>query len=798
MTTGTIEGVVLTEDKVPLADVTVILSGSLIVGKTRTTTTDIRGNYRFSGLTPGHYSIRAVHHDGDSSFERIDVVADRVITRNIFLLLSGGMTEIIVTAQRTNSSGANQGEVLDAEEIDQLPLPDNRYQDTLPLFPDITRDNEGDYHAIGSRNRQIAFFIDGENTTDPVTGTFGFNIPIDAIGSLEVLSFGYSAEYGQAQGGVINLITTTGEAEWTGTFYSFAPVLDYDGIDVMGIRSWNPGFSVSGPLFNDRLRLTFSAEYRYGVRRVDELPPGENRRYRNGFDLFLGLHFPLNDKHYIKLTAITFPLWLKNRYIAFNRPKETTVDYLQNGYALSLVDTFILTSSSTIETRLKYHQQRLALFPKGENPYQVHPETYAGNYYNEQDRTSKRYGISTVVSHAYTMLGDHQIRWGMQLEETDYRQHYENNDIEYYNANGFLYRRLSYEGSPVFTLDRFSTALFLQDDWQLSRRVIFFLGLRYDRNSLFRNDDFAPRLGLRFNPFSWDTTSFLIGWGRFYDQVPLVVAAFEEFPTRFETLYDEQSGLMTQDRFPTLNYLDQSLNTPYGDQWYVQWDQQWQPRFSTRVRYLEKQGYDELQDISIMKLKEEKYLDQKLLLTNANRSTYRSLSVGTNVTLLRKLTLAVDYVWSSAYGDGSDWNSTEGDNPSVDDDDSEWAPLPWDTTHRLLFRSSTPLFWGLSLSTVTEYRTGYPYSIIDEEQQIIGDKNTHRFPDYFRFDALLSKRFRFTKKFDVMAQGGAINLTNHFNPQYVQNNIDARDFGSYYDSEEISLQLQLRLVPHQK
>ncbi|MFC1851893.1 carboxypeptidase regulatory-like domain-containing protein, partial [candidate division CSSED10-310 bacterium] len=797
LTTGSLEGRV-TAENVAISNVSVVLEGAHLIGKTRNTVTTATGQFRFLGLDPGQYQLVINHPHFEKVQHQVTIIMDRVTRHNILMTPVGEEMEITVLAEPAQKGGSAPGTVINAEELDTMPLQNNRYQDILPLLPEITGDSDSGFHSIGSRNRQISFLIDGENTTDPVTGTFGFNIPLDAVASMEVSSFGYSAEYGQGQGGIINLVTGSGTNEWTGSFYSFAPVLDYDGLDIMGIQSWNPGFQVSGPLFNDLFRLNFAFEYRWSENRVEELPPGENRSQRQGYDAFIGLQFRHRARHFIKITAVTFPLWINDRYLAFNRPQETTVNYTQNGYALSMMVRSILNPTLSLESRFKYHHIYLMSHPQGGDPFEVHPAGYQGNYYNDQERWSNRPGIGVILSKHISWAGLHNIRTGFQIERTDYLQYYANNDILYYNKDKELYQSYSYRGPTEFSHHRNHYAFFIQDDHELSPRITIYAGLRMDHDQAFNNTDWAPRTGVLFKPFSRNSTIIRAGWGRFYDEIPLQAAAYEDFPTQYETLFDEETGEIIQQPSPTVTILDRSLRTPYGDQWYILWEQRWWPTLKTMVRYLTKQGFQELQDISIIEPDEEEYIDQKLMLTNANRSEYHSVTLGLDLSLFRQAYLSLSYTWSSAYGDGADWITAEGDSPDPKQREKEWAPLPWDTPHRLISQFRVPLFWKMNMNAILEYRTGYPYSIVNEKQEITGSKNSHRFPDYFRLDVLVARRFPFSKKFDVLAQGGAVNLTNHNNPEYIQNNMDAQDFGHFYGSDDISLQLQLRLVPNKQ
>lgn len=795
MTTGSIAGLVHTGEGVVIPGATVLLRQKNRISRERKVVTDSSGRFRFNGLEPGLYEL----HINEPAFsvvsESLYIIADRTVYKDIVLAPLGESFELIVGAQATTNSVTPPGHVVTGETLSTTPLENNRYQDGLEAIPDVTRTADGGFHALGSRNRQVAFLIDGENTTDPVTGTFGFNIPMDAIGSMEVKTFGFSAEYGQAQGAVVNLITDIASDEWTGSFFSFAPVMDYDGYRMMGIQSWNPGYQISGPLVAGRLGVNHSLEYRYGVTRIKELPPDENKSYRRGIDAFIGFHSPLTDRLSMKFTAITFPLDIDYRYIDFNRPKETTVDYRQDGLALTTILTSVLSARMTLETRLKYHHIYLASFPQGDDPYEIHPDSARGNYYNQQRRTSDRYSLGFVLSRTMELFGEHELRGGLMSERTEYYQQYRNNPVFFYDSDNFLYQKNEYSTAVSFARKRWHYGGFIQDNWQLLDSFSAYLGVRSDYDSIFENFNLSPRIGFLWRPLFLQKTALRGGWGRFFDEIPLAVAAYEEYPQSFISRWDSDTGMLLDDRLQVLKYLDRNLKTPFSEQWYVQWDQEWTSETATYLRYVRKKGYRELQDISILKPRINQTFEDELILTNANRSEYWGLTVGAEFKPREKVDLSLYYTWSSSYGNGSDWESSEGNSPDPIKRKSEWAPLPWDSPHRTGMTARIPLFYSMISTLRLEYRTGYPYSIYDQNQERVGEKNDKRFPDYFRMDLLVQKILPFTKKFEVKAQAGIINLTNHFNPESVQNNQDAENFGQFYNSDEISLQVQLRLIP---
>jgi len=80
-------------------------------------------------------------------------------------------------------------------------------------------------------------------------------------------------------------------------------------------------------------------------------------------------------------------------------------------------------------------------------------------------------------------------------------------------------------------------------------------------------------------------------------------------------------------------------------------------------------------------------------------------------------------------------------------------------------RSPIP-FWGLFLTYRVEYRSGFPFDDVNEQQQLKYAPGQFRFPNYFELDVGLEKRFRFHGQTWAL-RASAINATNHDNPNAV-------------------------------
>jgi hypothetical protein len=120
-----------------------------------------------------------------------------------------------------------------------------------------------------------------------------------------------------------------------------------------------------------------------------------------------------------------------------------------------------------------------------------------------------------------------------------------------------------------------------------------------------------------------------------------------------------------------------------------------------------------------------------------------------------------------------------------------YAPARSDTPHRLLARGRampTPrwLFVG-----VLDWRSGLPYSVVDESLEFVGGRNERRFPAYVRIDLGIEHRFRIFK-YRPWIGLRADNALNSFLPNDVQANIASSAFGTFYNPEYRQLRIQVR------
>jgi len=184
-------------------------------------TTDAAGSFTFSLLPPGHYTVTA----SLPSFESFEA-ADNVVTAEKTTVVTAAL-KLAKTTESITVSGdvplVDKTNVSDTTHIDSSLTQSlavlRGYQNLVEFAPGLNDANaDGNTNSHGAIDSSNLFLFDGVDTTDPTTGTFGANQNFDMIQEVVVSNSAISAEYGRAQGAVINVISKSG----TNTFHGSA------------------------------------------------------------------------------------------------------------------------------------------------------------------------------------------------------------------------------------------------------------------------------------------------------------------------------------------------------------------------------------------------------------------------------------------------------------------------------------------------------------------------------------------------------------------------------------------------
>ena len=214
-------------------------------------------------------------------------VSDRVV---VDLNLEVGQVSETVTvtglAQLVETESGRVSSLVSEKQVTELPLNGRNYAALVTLVPGLSTPNEGgafgtrgtgldshvDVSVNGNQSNANMWTVDGVNNMDVGSNATLLVFPsIDSIAEFRVERNSFSAEYGQAQGAVINLVTKGGGNQFHGTLFEFLRhnklnandwFSNQAGIKRAPLKYHNFGGNFSGPIVKDRVFFFWSEEWR--------------------------------------------------------------------------------------------------------------------------------------------------------------------------------------------------------------------------------------------------------------------------------------------------------------------------------------------------------------------------------------------------------------------------------------------------------------------------------------------------------------------------------------------------------
>jgi hypothetical protein len=101
--------------------------------------------------------------------------------------------------------------------------------------------------------------------------------------------------------------------------------------------------------------------------------------------------------------------------------------------------------------------------------------------------------------------------------------------------------------------------------------------------------------------------------------------------------------------------------------------------------------------------------------------------------------------------------------------------------------------WNLLFSYFSEYHSGFPFSAVNSQYQVVGVPDGFRYPAYFNLSIGAEKPFPF-HGYQWAVRLSAINLTGHHNPNAVLNNVGAPHFPTFSGGQSRAFTARLRFV----
>lgn len=590
-TSGSIGGLIVDAQGLPLPGVTVTITSPQ---GTQTFITDDAGRFFAPFLTPGTYTIRA-ELQGFKAVERRNVEVRLGQRVELPLRLDvGGVTETVeVTAGTpvvdvTRSSGQTN---IDSAMLARIPV-QRRLSDTLYVASGVSSGGgtgRANPSVSGGSGLENQYIVDGVNITNPgygalgsysiVLGSLGTGVTFDFIQEVQMMTAGFEAQYGQATGGVVNVVTKTGSNTLRGTAFGYfqpsAAQADFEpvrttaatrveSVNQTGTDLRDAGIEASGPLLRSHVfffgaidpqwdRQTFIAPEGFPLRSA-----GDQTRERNIVAYSTKFTGQLGGW---RANASFFgdPGWGDvgpQRRSALLRTDTSGFSKLENfgGHNQTLRVDGTVTPKWLVEAAVSRATNGVEEQPSV-NSFAFTDRTATPNirsggigfFENNDGRTLQFSAMGTNIANGF---GDHQIRYGVEWQGINYDNitNYSGTPFTLSNgqqtitgatvdilpdpARGRIFRVTRSNLANVRETEQQYTSLFAQDTWRIGNRVTVRPGIRYERQVMTGNladftfdNNWGPRIGATFDPTGSGRMKAYGNWGRFFAKIPNDLAA---------------------------------------------------------------------------------------------------------------------------------------------------------------------------------------------------------------------------------------------------------------------------------
>ncbi len=755
-------GVVVDQTSAPVPGVTVQLVDGRQVTKEAVTAAD--GKFALGPCAAGSQVI--------ASLAGFDKVAVACVEAGRIVLSLGRMSETVdVTAPATlaaeSPTSLAVGAVLVRGTMERLPVSSPHMREALPLLPSVIRGADGLLHIDGVRPHESPLLIDGFNVTDPATGVSSIDLPLESVRATEVLRDPMTITFGGALGSLASIDTRAGGDAREAGVQSFVPRPRLTGGGFGRIEGFSPRGFTSGSL-GRAVRYLVSAEYdfdRYPVPGVTDSSGKPDTRQMGG-SVFARFDVRLSAADTLTAETIFFPRTQRLRGLSPLRAVEAAPTARDRDLFGGLVGRHAFAPGSLFTVRIGVLVHRTEVRPEGSGTPEITPDQSRGDFFSALDRRAQRLeGGVSWQRQLGTGTDRHDLTMAATAEGRMLRGSVSERRVDVRDANGVLVRVLGFGPPSSFTADDGTVGLAVRDLWRRGERLQLDMGARADWSDL---GGFAPsaRAGFRY-ALGDDATVVKGGLGTFVGSVPLAAAAFDGFPSRFEGDPGAQELVGLK---PVVGRL--ALPRAFAS--------------NLRVERRLARGWEGVLGLSVRRSSRLATLsvresEGQLLVDSTGRSNYGGAEAALRHTWREHDQLFVSYTRSSARGEFNDFSSLFASGDTEVLQAAGQVRLASDAPHRLLAWATLTLPAGFGLAPAVEWRSGFPYSVVDARRQLVGTPNSSSFPAFFSLDLTVDKTLTIKRK-RVKLNVQLFNATNHSNPRDVFAVLGSPRFGTFVNS----------------
>jgi len=584
-TTGSVVGRVDVKTGGGLPLVSIEAKGPALLGS-RTAVTDGQGRYKLSLLPPGTYDLTFTKQ-GFATETRSGIVVQLDRDTSLDLSLRATVEEAVtVTAEAPaiDVAANSIGVAFDSTAIETIPSGRN-YTSIVRVAPGVSSDanpentGQSTITVYGSSGAENSYYVDGVNTTGVEYGFQGKELNYEFIEAVDLKTGGYEAEHGKSTGGIVNVITKSGSNQFHGDVFGY---YDADGLQsstdatvspngtVTGFTRQDFGFDVGGFIVKDKLWY-FLAYDRVDNQITTQLPAtvtgplaGTDVDSKSIRDLGSAkLTWQMTPNHQLQVTYLQDP---RTDTGAINDGNHTLngdpatfsgeQDYGGSDYAVRYQG--ILGPRWIITAQVARHGEENSVGPSTAPGNQIQYRDSANDFFQTggfgliQTKNFTRDLLNAAVSATY---GSHDIKFGVEWEKesadvikrmsggqrVDVFPNTVNPGLPIYVHNYWTTPDATVAAAPISQLnaspEHKNSTFFAQDRWAILPDLTLNYGLRWDRQQIVDaagvtqidlNDQWAPRIGIAWDPTKDNKTKVFGSFGYFYEQIPmdLVIRSF--------------------------------------------------------------------------------------------------------------------------------------------------------------------------------------------------------------------------------------------------------------------------------
>ncbi|MFA6721530.1 MAG: carboxypeptidase regulatory-like domain-containing protein, partial [Candidatus Cloacimonadaceae bacterium] len=378
--------------------------------------TNSKGTAIIINIPPGEYTVRFSLIGYDTiSYNQVRIQVDQTANLSPVMTKAGvKIATVVVTAEQDK---VGKDRTSSERQIEMDRMSDVSVSDVagiVSLQAGVTNIG-GELHIRGGRANEINFTVDGMSVSDPVDGGSALQVDTDAISDMKVMTGGFPAEYGNAQSGVINIVTKDGDPFYSGKLeYNTDHIIGTGrNTDVVKLAFGGPIWPLGGDDLRERLTFYLNGGGEWLDGRLKEYyvadPMSDYRFYDEENDSYrqlLEYEYPVNDPYAGRNSFLGIDLGNRN----------------YNTYNVNLKTKYVLNPT-----------QRVTLALRGDRSLN-YPFAWGSRY------ALDHYAVGETEQRQYIATYDHVFNSTMNLKvKGSYYEKYSNTGPRGIDRSNYLY-----------------------------------------------------------------------------------------------------------------------------------------------------------------------------------------------------------------------------------------------------------------------------------------------------------------------------------------------------------------------